>query len=167
MVSNWEPGTQYDYGAIVEYEGESVPVALMPPRQVTLYIQITRTRSSNHISLRYTSCAVYSCIHLLNGLVCTQWDSTPDRTPALWGRVHRGHGSDREPEENDSSKEWHEHKTQQVEIQPEDRQKKWYDLDDKKKKELEVRTVDFKITLDHLNNYGDRSEAACWLVPCS
>jgi len=52
--------------------------------------------------------------------------------------MHRGHGSDREPEENDSSKEWHEHKTQQVEIPHEDRQKTWHDLDDKKKKELEI-----------------------------
>jgi len=99
MVSNWEPGTQYDYGAIVEYEDNTYKI-IQP-----------------HFS---------------------QGDWTPDRTPALWGRVHRGHGSDREPEENDSSKEWHEHKTQQVEIQPEDRQKKWYDLDDKKKKELEI-----------------------------
>jgi hypothetical protein len=109
-------------------------------------------------------------MHLLNGLMRMKVDWTPDITPALWGLVHRGYGSDREAEENDSSKQWNEHKTQQVEISHEDRQKKWYDLDDKKKKEVEVRTVDFKITLVHLNNYDDRddrSEVASWLVPCS
>jgi hypothetical protein len=77
--------------------------------------------------------------------------------------VHRGHGSDREPEKNDSSKEWHQHKTQQVEIPHEDRQKKWYDLDDNRKKELEVSTIDLVITLADLNNHDDldvRSEAA-------
>jgi len=99
MVSYWEPGTQYDYGAVVEYEHNTYKI-IQP-----------------HFS---------------------QSDWTPDRTPALWGRMHRGHGSEREPEENDSSAAWHEHKTQQVEIPHEDRQKKWYDLDDKRKTELEV-----------------------------
>jgi len=99
MVSYWEPGTQYDFGDVVEYEHNTYKI-IQPHR--------------------------------------SQDDWTPDRTPALWGRMHRGHGSDRKPEENDSSKEWHEHKTQQVEIPQEDRKKKWYDLDDKKKKELEI-----------------------------
>jgi len=65
----------------------------------------------------------------------SQGDCTPDRTPALWGRI--AHGGDCESG-NDPAKEWHEHKTQQVEILHDDRQKKWYDLDDKKKKELEI-----------------------------
>jgi hypothetical protein len=67
-------------------------------------------------------------------------DWRPSVTPALWGRMHRGHGSDRPREDNDTSKQWHEHKTQQIEIPHEERQKKWYDLDDQRKKELEVRT---------------------------
>ena len=79
-------------------------------------------------------------------MIFVKGDWTPDRTPALWGLMHRGHGSDREPEKNDSSKEWHQHKTQQVQISHEDRQKKWYDLDDNRKKELEVRTIDLVIT---------------------
>jgi len=99
MVSSWEPGTQYDYGAVVEYENNTYKI-IQP-----------------HFS---------------------QVDWTPDITPALWGLVHRGYRSDREAEENDSSKQWNEHKTQQVEISHEDRQKKWYDLDDKKKKEVEI-----------------------------
>src|SRR5258705_6492342 len=79
--------------------------------------------------------------------LCTRKsDWTPPITPALWGRMHRGHGSDRPPEKNDSSQMWHEHKTQQVEIPHEERQKKWYDLDDKRKKELEVRVFDFVMT---------------------
>jgi hypothetical protein len=76
-------------------------------------------------------------------LICTKGDCTPDRTPALWGRI--AHGGDCESG-NDPAKEWHEHKTQQVEILHDDRQKKWYDLDDKKKKELEVNIVDLTAT---------------------
>jgi len=99
MVSNWEPGVQYDYGAVVEYQQNTYKI-IQP-----------------HFS---------------------QVDWSPDRTPALWGLVHSGYGSDSEPGENDSSKQWHEHKTQQVEIPHEDRLKKWHDLDDNRKKEFEV-----------------------------
>jgi len=96
MAPYWEPGTQYDYGAVVEYEHNTYKI-IQP-----------------HFS---------------------QGDWTPDRTPALWGRI--AHGGARESE-NDPAKEWHEHKTQQVDIPHDDRQKKWYDLDDKRKKELEI-----------------------------
>ena len=86
-------------------------------------------------------CIVYPYLHLLNeSILRVKSDWTPPVTPALWGRMHRGHGSDRLREENDTSKQWHEHKTQQIEIPHEERQKKWYDLDDQRKKELEVRT---------------------------
>src|SRR5882762_9965374 len=102
----------------------------------------------------------FSQVHILHCLFLftspelldfTKSDWTPDRTPALWGRMHRGHGSEREPEENDSSAAWHEHKTQQVEIPHEDRPKKWYDFDDKRKTELEVMNVTLIITLDNGN----------------
>ena len=53
--------------------------------------------------------------------------------------MHRGHGSDRPQGENDPANKWNEHKTQHVEIPHRERQKKWYDLDDERKKELEVR----------------------------
>jgi hypothetical protein len=74
--------------------------------------------------------------------------------------MHRGHGSDRPQEENDTSKQWHEHKTQQIEIPHEERQKKWYDLDDQRKKELEVRTFGLVlITISTISNPDWR-----WLV---
>jgi hypothetical protein len=52
--------------------------------------------------------------------------------------MHRGHGSDRPQGENDPANKWNEHKTQHVEIPHKERQKKWYDLDDERKKELEI-----------------------------
>lgn len=99
MVQYWEPGIQYDRGAVVEYEHNTYKI-----------IQPHRSQS----------------------------DWIPPVTPALWGLVPRGHGSDRPHGENDSSQQWHEHKTQHVEIPHEERQKKWYDLDDDRKKQLEV-----------------------------
>lgn len=58
---------------------------------------------------------------------------TPDVTPALWSRLPVEHHK-REIKE----KEWHEHSVQQVDIHHEEQKKHWYDLDDKRKKELEV-----------------------------
>lgn len=99
---------------------------------------------------------IYPCISILNGVICTKGDWTPDRTPALWGRI--SHGGHRESE-NDPAKEWHEHKTQQVEISHDDRQKKWYDLDDKKKKEFEVSNIDFTVTYwGRLTDYNDLND---------
>ena len=160
MVSNWEPGTQYDYGAIVEYERECVPVISI------CYFDVRPFMSRKHIqdhptsslSGTYSAPSIPTCI--LNGLTCTKSDWTPDRTPALWGLMQRGYGSDREPEENDSSKEWQEQKTQQVEIPPDHRQKKWYDFDDKRKKELEVKSHDLKGRLINCNDLDDRSVVA-------
>lgn len=63
MVSNWEPGTQYDYGAIVEYERECPRYFYMLFRRKTIYFQKTHTRSSNLIALRYIFRAVYPYMH--------------------------------------------------------------------------------------------------------
>jgi hypothetical protein len=58
---------------------------------------------------------------------------TPDVTPALWSRL---------PVEAHKrvivEKDWHEHDVQQVDIHQEEQQKHWYDLDAKRKKELEI-----------------------------
>lgn len=86
-------------------------------------------------------------------------------TPALWGRMQEGwqqqqpqqqqpashgggyqpgYGQQQEPVrppppvEQHSGANWDEHKHQQVDIPPEEQKKSWHDIDEKRKKELEV-----------------------------
>jgi len=110
MVWQWEPGTRYDYGCVVEYEGHQYKI--IQPHQ-------------------------------------SQSDWTPPVCPALWGRCPEAHQHDQGPP---PQKEWsHEtpayqpqggfsapHPNQQVEIPHEERKKNWYDIDDGRKKELEL-----------------------------
>lgn len=110
MTQYWEPGTQYDLGDVVEYEGHRYKI-----------IQPHRSQS----------------------------DWTPPVTPALWGLADHGHhGSEhhqpatqrhheqqQQPSESDSS---YIPSGQDVKISHEERKTHWYDLDDKRKKELEI-----------------------------
>ncbi|KAF8588707.1 carbohydrate-binding module family 12 protein [Ramaria rubella] len=110
MVNEWEPGTQYELGAVVFYK----------------IIQPHRSESN--------------------------W--TPPATPALWGKLPE-HDSESRPAEyqqpqqqappqykggslDGEEKPWHEQHSQKVEVHHEEQQKHWYDLDDKRKKELEI-----------------------------
>lgn len=122
MIDCWEPGTQYNDGAIVLYEGVQYKI-----------IQPHRSQS----------------------------DWTPPVTPALWGRLEGGGGHHRPHHEQ--SGQWGEdcksqpctpsynqppqqqqqqqpYQAPQGSIQPThgESQKHWYDLDDKRKKELEI-----------------------------
>ncbi|KAJ7502795.1 carbohydrate-binding module family 12 protein [Mycena galericulata] len=112
----WEPGKNYTAHAEVQYEGHRYRI-IQP----------------------HTS----------------QSDWTPDVTPALWGRLddhdtaqsnyqHHEHGERRE-HHSEPEKQRHEASSygppppgQSVEVHHEERQKHWYDLDDHRKKELEV-----------------------------
>ena len=73
---------------------------------------------------------------------CTKSNWTPPAAPALWKSMHMGHGSYRPLGQNDPSKLWDEHETQHVDISHNEHQKKWYDIDDIRKKELEIGTFD-------------------------
>jgi len=64
----------------------------------------------------------------------SQSDWSPDLTPALWKRLPREAHERVVVEEKD----WHEHEVQQVDISVDEHQTHWYDLDAKRKKELEV-----------------------------
>jgi hypothetical protein len=111
MVWQWEPGTRYDYGAVVEYEGHRYKI--IQPHQ-------------------------------------SQGDWTPPVTPALWGRCPDDHQHDEgaPPPQKDWSHETPSyepqggfaapHPNQQVNISHEERKKKWYELDDNRKNELEL-----------------------------
>ncbi|KAH7926685.1 carbohydrate-binding module family 12 protein [Leucogyrophana mollusca] len=119
MVELWQPGTQYDLGSVVIYEGAEYKI-----------IQAHRSQS----------------------------DWTPPATPALWGRMqggghHHPHhgasgqwGGDCQPQQPAPS--YNEKPPQQqpyqqpsqpsVQTTHEERKKHWYDLDDNRKKELEI-----------------------------
>lgn len=122
MVSQWEPGTQYNIGDVVEYQGHRYKI-----------IQPHRSQS----------------------------DWAPNVTPALWGLEPEGYGGssekqgggyqpayeqpqqqpyqDRPPlDSQQSGQNWDEHKHQKVDIPQEEQQKHWWDLDDERKKQLEI-----------------------------
>nr|GAT57717.1 carbohydrate-binding module family 12 protein [Mycena chlorophos] len=101
----WEPGTYYNLGDVVEFEGH-----------------------------RYKIIQPHTA----------QSDWSPPVTPALWGRLsdedhtgeHRHHGHHEEKQQ--LVYEMPRPEGQTVEIHREEREKHWFDLDDHRKKELEV-----------------------------
>ncbi|KAJ7072507.1 carbohydrate-binding module family 12 protein [Mycena amicta] len=109
----WEPGTYYAQGSIVEYEGHR-----------------------------------YKIIQPHN----SQSDWTPPITPALWGRLsdqdHAGEGENKHHGQDGGNEHHHQekqqpytpprHEGQTVDVHHDEREKHWYDLDDKRKKELEI-----------------------------
>lgn len=119
MSAEWSPGTQYNLGDVVQYGGHRYKI-IQP-----------------HFS---------------------QGDWTPDRTPALWGRLpdetpgyqpgyQPAYGEPQQPIQQDrptlgepqqSGANWDEHKHQKVDIPHEEQKKNWWDLDEKRKKELEI-----------------------------
>ncbi|KAG6375423.1 carbohydrate-binding module family 12 protein [Boletus reticuloceps] len=130
MAPYWQPGVQYNYDDVVQFEGRTSLSFL--PLDLIAMIQDMSTGSSNLIAPS---------------------DWTPDVTPALWGRLQ---ASQRREE-----KQWGEDckpcppaptygQTQRVETdqpshqappaqpEPEQKEKHWYDIDEKQKKELEI-----------------------------
>jgi len=119
MVYQWQPETQYNLGDIVEYE--AIQYKIVQPHQ-------------------------------------SQADWTPPATPALWSRLPQGYGGQQQPQQpqqpvggppsydapsgppsqEGEGKSWDQHSTQKVDIPHEDRKKNWWDLDEHKKKDLEV-----------------------------
>ncbi|THG95651.1 hypothetical protein EW026_g6045 [Hermanssonia centrifuga] len=118
MVYQWEPETQYNNGDVVEFEGHQYQI-----------VQPHRSQS----------------------------DWTPPVTPALWARLPEqycqpGQGGggynpsyeqpqqqqQQEPVNDGQGKQWDEHEHQKVDIPHEEQKKNWWDLDDKRKHELEV-----------------------------
>jgi len=108
-VSPWEPGTQYNYGDIVEYE--SVRYKIIQPHR-------------------------------------SQGDWTPPVTPALWGRIPDDEWDNHAPYNPPHDKgDYHGQDVQQpddcsqhqkVDVPHVEQKKKWYDLDDDRKKQLEI-----------------------------
>ena len=116
MIPYWEPGTQYNYGDKVSYNGQNYKI-IQPHR--------------------------------------SQGDWTPDVTPALWGRMQGGDdgsggggygscggGDEKRYQPSYSQPQVPQFAPQpaQPEVQPteEEKEKHWYDLDDERKKQLEV-----------------------------
>ncbi|KAF7362069.1 Carbohydrate-binding module family 12 protein [Mycena venus] len=117
MAPYWEPGTFYAEGSVVEYEGHRYKI-IQP----------------------HTS----------------QGDWNPSITPALWGRMddHDGGGEYHQQQHHHQGQQQH-HDSEKhqnyvpptqgglpsgdgVTVHHEERQKHWYDLDDKRKQELEI-----------------------------
>ncbi|KDQ21294.1 carbohydrate-binding module family 12 protein [Botryobasidium botryosum FD-172 SS1] len=129
MVQCWEPGTQYDYGSVVEYCGAEYKI-IQPHR--------------------------------------SQGDWTPDVTPALWGRMQGHHGGHHGEHHQGGGGGYGGQNYQQPQQQPpqqpqqpqynyggggvanpgpptpaaqptqDEKKTNWYDLDDERKKQLEI-----------------------------
>lgn len=120
MPYEWEPGVYYDYESIVFFQG--VQYKIVQPHQSE-----------------------------------PGWE--PPATPALWARIEGGYGgfndSYQQPQydrgyeqpppppqpdcgEYQAEKRWDEHEEQQVQIHEEERERHWWDLDEKRKHELEI-----------------------------
>ncbi|KAI5889742.1 carbohydrate-binding module family 12 protein [Schizophyllum commune H4-8] len=118
MTRHWEPGTQYNYGDVVEYQGQHYKI-IQPHR--------------------------------------SQGDWTPNVTPALWGVTDSGddhchqqqhqsqpnYGQAQQPYQQQQpyhDEKRHDSYSGDHQNQPtkEEKEKHWYDIDDKRKKQLEV-----------------------------
>ncbi|KAH9924314.1 carbohydrate-binding module family 12 protein [Epithele typhae] len=132
MVQEWEPGTQYNIGDVVAYEGKSF-----------------RARICSHPHLRVHPGHRYKIIQAHR----SQSDWTPPVTPALWGRIpeeerqHHEHREHHEPRHDQppppqqcggNEKPWDQHTQQQVPIHEDERKHGWDGLSDERKKQIEV-----------------------------
>ncbi|KAF8520393.1 carbohydrate-binding module family 12 protein [Hysterangium stoloniferum] len=68
----------------------------------------------------------------------SQGDWTPPVTPALWGKIPDIRPQEERQQYQHEEKPWHEQHSQQVEIHQEEKEKHWYDIDDHRKKQLEI-----------------------------
>jgi len=105
QVYQWEPQTQYNTGAVVEYEGHKYRI--IQPHQ-------------------------------------SEANWTPPATPALWSRLPEEgrwepHPECHPPEFHDNKgPSYHDQAKVHEEVPVEEQKKNWYDLDDHRKKQLEV-----------------------------
>ncbi|KAG7090873.1 hypothetical protein E1B28_009954 [Marasmius oreades] len=106
MTAYWEPGTRYNQGDVVIYNGR-----------------------------RYKTIQAHA----------SQSDWTPDVTPALWGVLqdgdhgYEGHSQPRPANYTPPSQHYPAPPAEQsVQIHKEEEKKHWYDIDDARKKQLEV-----------------------------
>jgi hypothetical protein len=87
-VPGWQPGTQYNYGDIVEFEcimllnlDDSHSLTVVPRCQI-------QNNPAPQVSGNPAPCTIQSDHHrLILLLSITQGDWTPPVTPALWGRI--------------------------------------------------------------------------------
>lgn len=110
--------------------------------RLTCFYQASSTRSFNPTDRRS---AMSLLIFSRRSNVSLQADWTPPITPALWARlpddhIHEDHPAPQKCDTYDkpSYQAQSSHPNQNVQIDQEERKKNWYDLDDHRKKELEV-----------------------------
>ncbi|KAJ7039250.1 carbohydrate-binding module family 12 protein [Mycena alexandri] len=114
MTNYWEPGVAYSSGAVVEFEGSfnRTPLSRIGPRPKLLHcgdaLMITIAAKTTTNNTRNTTTAK------------TTTSNQPD---------HGHHGSDKQQDGQEG---------QTVTVHREEREKHWYDIDDHRKKELEV-----------------------------
>ncbi|KAH9961258.1 hypothetical protein BC827DRAFT_334920 [Russula dissimulans] len=70
----------------------------------------------------------------------SQSDWTPDKTPALWGRIpdHDDYDDDDDDDRRGDVKQPDSYGQYPVDVPQQEQKKKWYDVDDKHKKQIEV-----------------------------
>ncbi|KIK67036.1 carbohydrate-binding module family 12 protein [Collybiopsis luxurians FD-317 M1] len=114
---NWEPGTPYGPGTVVTYEG----------KLLTEYLSGHRYK----IVIPHTSQADWAP----SVTTPTLWGRLSDDDQGEWGGYQEHHPANHQP-----PPEYHPPppEGQDVDIPQEERKRHWYDLDDKRKKELEV-----------------------------
>ena len=119
MTQYWEPGTEYNYGDVVEYQGDHLYSS-----KVSSLIGTTSSRCILQDSSTPPFSGEYWLIHVLDvKLKCFKSDWTPDITPALWGRTQNPiHQS----EKYDQQQSWQQQQQQpQQQQQQQQQQPSW------------------------------------------
>ncbi|KZT67294.1 carbohydrate-binding module family 12 protein [Daedalea quercina L-15889] len=130
QVCEWEPGTPYGAGAVVVYQGVTYKIiqphtsepGWEPPNTPALWGRMEQPAPG----FQQQQGGGYN-----PGYIQPQPPSQPQyQSPPPPGPPQGGYGGD--------EKRWDQHQTQQVDIHHEERKKNWWDLDDHRKKQLEI-----------------------------
>lgn len=120
MVQNWEPGTQYNNGDVVRYEGHNYKI-------------IQPHRSQGDWTPPVTPAL---------------WGRMQDGDGGHGGNEHGHQSYEQKPpqqqqgnygtDQNTGGKNWDQHTTQTVDVHEHEKQKNWYDIPEDRRKQLEI-----------------------------
>ncbi|KAF9810496.1 hypothetical protein IEO21_06891 [Rhodonia placenta] len=149
QVCEWEPGTWYGEGSIVVYQGARYKIiqphtsepGWEPPATPALWGRMqeeygyTQQQGYGGAPAQQQGYGGGDGGYNPSYVQPAQAPQPPQASPGGYGD---GQGYSDDKGQGYEEKRWDEHQEQQVEIHHEERQKHWYDLDEKRKKQLEI-----------------------------
>ncbi|GJE92257.1 carbohydrate-binding module family 12 protein [Phanerochaete sordida] len=124
MVASWEPGTQYNIGDVVEYQGHRYKIIQPHRSQGDWTPDVTPALWGREPD------NTWGDEKQGGGGYQPSYDQPPAQQPYVESRPPM--------EQQPSGNNWDEHKHQKVDIPHEEQKKNWWDLDDDQKKKLEI-----------------------------